>query len=340
MPLLFYINPLNFKKYAPNLLKIFSMGCAATILYLYINAIITMRFYHLPLSQIFSPAFTNHNFSQPINLHATFFSLQVAVALVFMLSLLVKEKKTVNRVFNSIICLVLLVGIIQLCSKSVFIALFLIINIAFAMFLLRGAARKRFIIISCSLTAAVIAIIFSWGTFRERYLDELRLDFAATNKGLNVEPRLMRWDAAVKVIGESPVIGHGAGSEIPLLQQKYFERKYYTSYLHRLNAHNEYLSFLIKSGILGLFAYLVTLFYGFRTAIRKKDVVFLGLMTLIAIVSLSENILDVDKGVMFYSFFFTFFVFISEQKDELPAPVKKHKNLRKLATKRIAIPSL
>jgi O-antigen ligase len=149
----------------------------------------------------------------------------------------------------------------------------------------------------------------------------------------------MRWDVAREVIGKSPVIGHGAGTEIPLLQEKYFERKYYTSYLHRLNAHNEYLSFLIKSGILGLLAYIATLVYGFKIAIRKKDVVFFGLMMLIAVVSLSENILDVDKGVIFYSFFLSFFLFISEQSDKLSIPVKKHKNLRKLATKRIAVPS-
>jgi hypothetical protein len=48
----------------------------------------------------------------------------------------------------------------------------------------------------------------------------------------------------------------------------------------------------------------------------------------------------VDKGVMFYSFFFPFFVFISEQKEKLAIPFERHKNLRKAATKRMAVTSL
>jgi len=100
------------------------------------------------------------------------------------------------------------------------------------------------------------------------------------------------------------------------------------------------MSFMIKSGVWGLAVYLATLIYGFRMAIRKKDVVFIGFMMLVAVVSLSENILDVDKGVMFYSFFFPFFVFMSEQKESLPIPIKRNRNLRKVATNRMADPSL
>jgi len=291
------------------------------------------------LSLVFSAAFTNHNFSQQIHMHATFFSLQIALALVFMLSLFIKERIRLNKLFYAAISLILLAGIIQLSSKSVFAALFLIINIAFPLFLLEGVRRKRFLITSWSLTILVIAGILSSGTFRERYLNELRTDFSRSKDDLSVEPRLMRWGVAAELIKQALVTGHGAGSEIPLLKGKYFERKYYTSYLNGLNAHNEYLSFLIKSGVWGLMIYIATLIYGFRLAIRKKDIVFFSLMILIAVVSLSENILDVDKGVIYYSFFFSFFVFMAEQREQIPIAIKRHKNLSKVATNRIAVTS-
>jgi hypothetical protein len=41
----------------------------------------------------------------------------------------------------------------------------------------------------------------------------------------------------------------------------------------------------------------------------KRDVIFLTFMLLIAVVSLSENIFDVDKGTMFYGLFYSFFIF-------------------------------
>src|ERR1700712_2666229 len=65
-PLLFCFNPLDLKKYRGQLLLIFAFGCSATILYLYIDALMTIWHYHLPLQAIISPAFTNHNFSEPI----------------------------------------------------------------------------------------------------------------------------------------------------------------------------------------------------------------------------------------------------------------------------------
>jgi hypothetical protein len=68
--------------------------------------------------------------------------------------------------------------------------------------------------------------------------------------------------------------------------------------------------------------------------------VFFSFMMLLAVVSLSENILDADKGVMFYSFFFPFFIFIAGQKETLALPFERHKNLRRVATNRNAITSL
>ena len=97
------------------------------------------------------------------------------------------------------------------------------------------------------------------------------------------------------------------GEEIPLLKEKYFENRYFDSYLHELNAHNQYLSFLIKGGLLALGIYLFTLFYFFRLAIRQKNLFFTGFLILVIITGLSENILNVNKGIFFYAFFLGFF---------------------------------
>jgi O-antigen ligase len=341
LPLLLCFNQLDLKKYKPQLLLALALGCTATILYLYADAFITIRHYGLPLSSILSPAFTNHNFSEPIDMHATFFSLQIAVALIYLLSRLVSERLTPISLVIYIACsCVLAAGIIQLSSKSVFVALLIIVNIAFPYFLLQGTRRRQFIMISTFVSCLVIIGIFNSRTFRDRYLSELKEDLSSSFAGQTVEPRLERWKIAAKLIGQSPIIGHGAGSEIKLLEEQYFAKKFYSSYLHHLNAHNEYLSFLIKSGIWGLVVYLATLAYGFKKAIRKNDVLFFSFMILIAIVSLSENVLDVDKGVMFYSFFFSFFVFAAEQKEYINIHAKRHKYLRKGATKRAVAPSL
>ncbi len=341
IPLIFCVNPLDLKKYRQNLLLIFSLGCTATIGYLYLDAVITIRHYHLPWSSILSQAFTNHNFSEPIDMHATFLSLQIAIALIYVLSRLVGERLTTSATLLYLFCsLVLTAGIIQLSSKSIFAALFLVINFAIPWFLLQGKRRLWYMLTTIGLSCILVAVIFNSRALRDRYLVELREDLSPAFAGQTVEPRLERWKIAVNLIKKSPIIGYGTGSEIQLLQEQYFAKKFYSSYLHRLNSHNQYLSFLIKTGIWGLSIYIITLVYGFNRAIKKQDVIFFSFMILIAVVSLSENVLDADKGVMFYSIFLSYFVFVSGQPEKIILPLKRHKFFRKAATKQAIEPSL
>lgn len=314
LPLLFSLNPFPLKKYRSSLLFVFSLVCTVTVLYLYLDVLLTIRHYQLPYATVFSRAFTNHNFSEPIGMHATFFSMQLAIALIFLLSGLIRSFSIYKRTTYTICALILLCGLLQLCSKSVFIALLFIVNLAIPFFLLNGAKRLRFIMISMSLSILVVTLIFSVKTFRERFVNDLQDDLALSAADETNDPRLGRWNAAVELVIKAPFTGHGAGSEIGLLQDVFFEKKYYNAYLHRLNAHSQYLSLLIKAGITGLFIYLVTLFFGFRSAFLRADPLFFTFMVLIAIVGISENLLDVDKGIIFYAFFFSFFVFSSKEE--------------------------
>jgi O-antigen ligase len=98
-----------------------------------------------------------------------------------------------------------------------------------------------------------------------------------------------------------------------VLKEKYLDKKLYTSYSLEMNTHNQYLGYLLRAGIFGLAVYLFTLGFGYYTAIKYRDLLFLGFMTIVAITSVSENILEVNKGIFFYSFFFSFFVFANNK---------------------------
>ncbi len=313
-PILFCLSPFDLKKYRAQLLLGFSLVCTLVVLYLYADAFHTIRHYGLPLHDIVSSAFTNQNFSDPIEMHATFFSLQLVIALVYLLSELLKGQSATTKVIYSICSVILLAGIVQLSSKSIFVALFLIINLAMPYFLLRDRQRVRFIAVTASISAVIIIILFTLGNFRVRLVNDLKYDLALTSADKAFDSRLDRWGTAAELISKSPIIGYGAGSELGLLHESFFAKKYYNSFLNNLNAHNEYLSILLKSGIIGLLIYLATLWFGFKQALQRKDLLFFTFMLLIAAVSLSENLLDVDKGIIFYAFFFSFFIFSGNDK--------------------------
>jgi len=335
----FYLSPFDVKKYRAKLLMGFALVCTAIIAYLFIDALITIRHYHLPFMVLFSGAFTNHNFSEPINMHATFFSMQVAIALVYILSLLVKEAGIYKKLFYMLCCAILLAGVVQLSSKSIFAVLVITINVVFPYFLLNGKKRLYFVITSLTLTLLVAAGIFASGNFRERYITSLTDDLSQSVTGQTTDTRLARWQVTYELIKRSPVIGYGAGSEIGLLQDGFYQHKLYNSYLNKLNTHSEYLSFLLKSGIIGLLIYIGTLAFGFRAAFHNKDILFFTFMLLIAVVSLSENLLDVDKGIIFYAFFFAFFVAENLKQPIDYQIIKPKEYLKPVATKEVPVTS-
>jgi len=315
IPLIFIFNPLDLKKYRYNLLLIFSIGCTITIAYLFLQALITIRYYHLPLKALVSPAFTNHNFSGPLEIHATFFSMQIAIALVYLLYMFIKESSARLKILYMLCCCLLAAGIIQLSSKSIFAAIVIILNVIIPWFILKGQVRLKYTTIVTSMFVVVVAGIFAMRAFRERYVTELRKDLSeSTGPGLT-DPRLARWGVAVSVGAQSPVIGHGAGTEIGLLKDPFFDHQFYRSYLAELNAHNQFISFFIKSGIAGLLVYLFVLAFGIRTAIAKRDLLLMAFMVIVTAVSLSENFLDVDKGIFFYSVFFSLLIFSGSLQD-------------------------
>ena len=316
LPILFCLNPLDLVKYRDKLLLSFALVCTATIIYLYLDAFITIRHYGLPFRSLFSAAFTNHNFSEPIQMHATFFSMQVTIAFAYMIYAFFKASSNYHRLVCGLCGLVLDCGLIQLSSKSIFIVLILIVNVAVPYLLLKGSIRWKYLLASAFVSICLLIGILNTGTFKERFVNELKTDLAKPSSAEVSDGRLARWQVVTGLIKKSPVVGYGAGSEIGLLQDGFFSHKLYNSYLFRLNSHSQYLSFWLKSGIIGLLIYLFTLGYGFNIALRQKDFILCVFMLIIAVISFSENVLDVDKGVFFYAFFFTFFIYSSQRKTQ------------------------
>jgi O-antigen ligase len=308
-PVLFALSHLNFAKYKLQLLCIFGFSCTLTTLYLYFDAMHTIFNFGMPVSSLFTATFMNHNFSLPIGIHATYLSMYLAFSIIAFLFMLLSGFIQKQKWIYIIACVTLLAGLLQLSSRAVFIAFLIVINGVFPFLLFKGRKRVQFFLTASAISAAVLLLIFNVDTFRTRYVSELKTDLTDKVKIIeNTEPRLARWEAIFELIKKSPVIGYGNGSETRLLQEKYFEKGLYISYLNEFNTHNQYLSIMLKTGIIGLLLFLYILYFGYATAIRNRYLLLLAFMIIITVVSLSENILDLNKGIFFYSFFFSILV--------------------------------
>lgn len=307
-PLLFAMISLDVYKYRKQLLVFFSIVCSLTILYLFLVSFRTIINYGFPARALLSPAFINHNFSYPIGIHATYFSIYTALCLTSCLYFIMRPNTRIWRFIYGANLLILSAGLVELSSRAVLIGVCIIITI-FPFFVLERKKRVKF-----SLAAFALLVLALFGTLkidalRNRFIKDLGMDLSEPLTG-NVlsESRITRWKSAIPLIKKSPFVGYGTGSEKELLKEKYFENKLYRAYIFSLDAHNQYLSFLIKTGIVGLVVFLFVLGYGFKAAMAQRDIIFIAFMVLVTIVSVSENILDVNKGIFFYSFFFSLFL--------------------------------
>lgn len=309
-PILLTLTNFPLAQYTGRLLRFFAVVCVATILYLYIDAFRIIAFYHLPLQRIVSQAFMNHQFSLPIRIHATYISLYAALSFLVLLDGLLHASGKLKRLLYIIGLGILAAGLLQLSSRAVCIALLVIVNTVFPWMALKGKKRWWFLTISLLITLAAGLFINNTAAFKTRYFTELKQDVSNRDKvDYDVtEPRVERWKLAWQLVQQKPLIGHGSGSELRLLKDAYFEHKLYSSYLNEFNAHSQYLSFLIKTGVLGLLVYLAVLGYCTWIAIRRKQLFFFSFLLLIIIVSVGENILDVNKGIFFYAFFMSLFL--------------------------------
>ena len=82
-----------------------------------------------------------------------------------------------------------------------------------------------------------------------------------------------------------------------------------------LNTHNNYLFFLLSTGCLGFFTFLISLLYLFKRSLKPLNFLKLSFCVIIAINLLTENILSRHTGLMFVSFMLL--LLFNGQKNEI-----------------------
>jgi O-antigen ligase len=307
-PVVVSLNAFDFKRYLFNVILAMAFSCAFAILYLYGTAFKAIALHHLSPASIFRNLFLNHNFARPIDMHATYFSMYIALGATATIYAFIKTEIRVNKYLYAFISIVLMAGLIQLSSRAVLISFALIINLLVPNFWIEKTKRTVYLILSLLITLSVFYVVTKNDNLKTRFIVELKEDLTKNDAVNNLlEPRAVRWASAKELMLASPVYGYGSGSEIPLLKEVYYEHKLYNSYLNSLNIHNQYLSMVIKTGAIGLLVLLFVLFAGFKRSIQWKDGLFCAFLTIISIVFFSENVLDGNKGIFFFACFYSLF---------------------------------
>jgi O-antigen ligase len=125
--------------------------------------------------------------------------------------------------------------------------------------------------------------------------------------------RVAIWKCSADVIRKHWLTGVGTGDTQDSLQQAYENRKFYfASRYNQYHAHNQYLQFAIGFGMPGLLLMVFCIsvpLYQYRR--KYSNNVYWLFLAIFAFTALTESVLELNKGIILYSFFNSIFAFTS-----------------------------
>lgn len=249
--------------------------------------------------------FFYHELTSPIGLHAIYF----ANYLCFGIFILIFNSEDKLKLHAKVLLILLSLLLIAMLSALLVIGfLILAFVVAVSVYLSTRTNLFRTIFTSISFLAVLGFLLLLVPRTREKILQINRFDYRMDDPDYEwntVTLRLAIWQCALPIAKDEPIFGVGVGDENIALQASYLKFNFKEGIRCNYNTHNQYFSTCIATGIIGLFVLLGMIIMPMLGAFRQQNWLLFSFLSLISISFLTENILSVQKGVVFFSFFYS-----------------------------------
>jgi O-antigen ligase len=183
-------------------------------------------------------------------------------------------------------------------------------------FYLLVITRKRAWLIAFFLfTVGLITLLLdSKGTLSQ-------LSYYGKNVSTALDNRVVLWKAVINGLKGNVLFGAGTGGEQALINASYRQASFSEGLENSFNAHNQYLQFVCRNGLFELGAFLALLIYCFWKAQHEQNLVFMLFLISFSLLMLTESCLNTQRGIVFFYFFVSVFVFLPYKSDKtVPHP--------------------
>lgn len=203
-------------------------------------------------------------------------------------------------------CIGLLIFSVISFAARLALVLFLLISL-FLLFKMATSIYSKLIFIGC--LVSVVFLVFAIPSSKKRIDEICNTKLILPNKNQKSEEVNFRYGiyhCAILILKENWITGVGPGNVQKDLNNCYsgYSYKNYDDYSKiDYNSHNQYLDILLKYGIFGLGLFFVFLFWG----IGNTNLFYRIFLFLIVMAMLTENILERQVGIVFFTFFNSLF---------------------------------
>lgn len=215
------------------------------------------------------------------DIHHLYVSLYILFAINFYLSRLLKKpnKKKIKLYVFFLFSLFFFLFFFK--SKAAIVISF---GILFYHILLRVKLNKLRILVIIIIVVAMI------------YLFDQHLS-STYFKALNF--RIKIWNAAISSFFENPIFGYGSLNEHNTLNYQHFVNADYGYLDSNFNSHNQYLSLLLKFGLLGFLIFITPFLILIKTINKTFQKEYVGFLLLISTMAYIESFTNRHHGIVF-----------------------------------------
>lgn len=127
--------------------------------------------------------------------------------------------------------------------------------------------------------------------------------------GHSVTMRYEYLKTGLRIYKDHPLIGVGTGDVNQAFLKKYEETQSPIALNWRLRAHNQFLTFAVTFGTIGLIWFLISIVYPIVKGLRRLDYFYFIFLFIALLSMLNDDTLESQAGVTFYAFFNALFWF-------------------------------
>ncbi len=249
------------------------------------------------------------------NVHPIYLSMHCSAAILFSFYIFRKLKSKWAIVLLLLMDITFLTFLLYYAKKGPIIALIVV----FSLFIL-FQYKKGYLRLYLLIVGALILLTLAIPKTRDRFVELVKIENLSEGEVTSTNIRYTIYITAMEMVKRSPIGGYGIGDYNYVLQDQFKADGQKFLYEEHYNAHNQYLSMLLIGGIPLLLMFVIMFGLNMIYAIRFNNQLLILLIFFYSIVMFTENILEREDGVIFFSFFLNFFalrsLYASEDSEE------------------------
>ncbi len=290
-----------------NFLVAFSMGCFLVVLYGIFYAVFMLQ--DIRQGQVFE--FGHTYFADIILIHPLYLSTYFIFVFFFLLETVRIKRAALNNPskVGVMIALIFIVGMLFFLRSQMSLITFAMLLVMYTIIILK---RRAWLVTFVLFTTALLVFLLDphrVATFFDTY---------GKNVSTALDQRFSVWHGAIEGIKTAPFFGAGTGGEQQLINKGYAKTGYQEGIDNSYNAHNQYLQFLARNGILELGCFLALLIYSFKQSLKMPNYTFLMFNMSLTLIMFTESFLDVQRGIVFFYFFLCAFIYLPYDSTSQP----------------------